>query len=198
MKQKCRIFISCLVVLWAQASSQEMDSIQIILDNCRDQSRITKYYDPSYVRLDYPMGDVPMDWGVCTDVVVRAFRAGGIDLQELIHRDMKANFAQYPDNWDLKKPDPNIDHRRVPNISNYMRRMGKEIRTSKTEKDYEPGDIVIWKLPNNLDHIGIVSDKVVEGSQRYCIYHNIGQGTRLEDILMKFRITGHFRYFNSN
>ncbi|KMQ49954.1 NADH:ubiquinone oxidoreductase [Chitinispirillum alkaliphilum] len=189
--------VSVLLLFFVlSAAAQETDPITVILENCRMQTTLTRYYDPSYVALQYPMGDLDISRGVCTDVVVRALRSVGVDLQELIHEDMSANFSEYPDNWGLVRPDPNIDHRRVPNITTYLRRMGKELTISHSGDNYLPGDIVTWKLPGNLDHIGIVSDTKVEGQQRCKIYHNIGNGTQLEDILFRYRITGHFRYFS--
>ena len=175
--------------------AQESDLIEKMMENCILQTKLTKYYDSSYVKLDYPMGDIDIERGVCTDVIIRAFRAVDIDLQKEIHEDMKANFSQYPNNWGLKKPDSNIDHRRVANIATYMKRNKKELKIPQGEKVYKPGDIVTWKLPNNSDHIGLVSDVLVEGTKRFNICHNIGNGTMLEDILFEFQITGHFRYF---
>jgi uncharacterized protein YijF (DUF1287 family) len=138
---------------------------------------------------------VEISRGVCTDVVVRAFRAAGVDLQKEIHEDMKENFLEYPNNWGLKKPDKNIDHRRVPNIAAYMTRRGKSLKISKDEADYQPGDVVTWKIPGNLNHTGIISDVPVPGTTRYKVYHNIGRGVILNDILFEFKITGHFRFF---
>jgi uncharacterized protein YijF (DUF1287 family) len=171
------------------------EAIAKVIENCRKQTRLTRHYDPAYVSLDYPMGDVEISRGVCTDVVVRAFRAAGVDLQKEIHEDMKENFLEYPNNWGLKKPDKNIDHRRVPNIAAYMTRRGKSLKISKDEADYQPGDVVTWKIPGNLNHTGIISDVPVPGTTRYKVYHNIGRGVILNDILFEFKITGHFRFF---
>lgn len=189
------ILISIFVSLASGTDTLAMDSTQTIIANALWQTRITRTYDPSYYAIPYPNGDIPFERGVCCDVIVRAFRGVGIDLQERIHLDMQKNFASYPAKWGLRKPDSNIDHRRVPNIATYLRRQGKSIEITHNGKDYLPGDIVTWKLPGGLDHIGLVTDVPVEGSDRYGVVHNIGMGTKLEDILFQFEITGHFRYF---
>ncbi|GKX55097.1 DUF1287 domain-containing protein [Leminorella grimontii] len=155
----------------------------------------TLYYDPAYVSLPYPNGDVPEDRGVCSDVVIRALRLQGADLQQLVHKDMKANFSSYPARWGLKKPDTNIDHRRVPNLETYFNRhrMGEPITFNP--KDYQPGDIVSWRLTNGLPHIGIVTDSYTSDG-RPLVVHNIGSGARVEDILFLWTINGHYRYFS--
>ena len=159
------------------------------------QVGVTMTYDPSYVGLAYPGGDVPADRGVCTDVVVRALRGVDIDLQVLIHEDMKASFKSYPNLWGLKRPDRNIDHRRVPNIAAFLRRKGKAAALTRDAGDYLPGDIVVWRLSNGRPHMGIVSSVRARGKERYSVVHNIGAGAKLEDSLFEFEITGHFRYF---
>ncbi len=151
-------------------------------------------YNGSYRKIDYPMGDVPANIGVCTDVLIRAYRKLGIDLQELVHKDMKANFSKYPKNWGLKRPDSNIDHRRVPNLETFFARFGQSLTISQNSKDYRPGDIVSWRLDNNLPHIGIVSDIKADDSDNYKIVHNIGAGPQLEDMLFDYTIVGHYRY----
>lgn len=156
----------------------------------------TRFYDPAYVRIAYPGGDVPLERGVCTDVVVRAMRELGFDLQVLVHEDMKAAFDRYPKTWGLKAPDPNIDHRRVPNLATFFSRKGKALPATEDPKDYYPGDFVTWTVPVNRPHIGIVSDIFAEGSNRYLVIHNIGFGTQIEDELFGFEVTGHFRYFD--
>jgi len=165
---------------------------QRLVDAARAQIGVTVGYDGSYRRLDYPGGDVPMETGVCTDVVVRALRAVGFDLQVAVHEDMRAHFARYPQNWGLRRPDRNIDHRRVPNLETWLRRQGAELGASDDPADYQPGDIVSWRLPGGLPHIGIVSDRHVDG--RPLILHNIGAGTREEDILFAYPIEGRFRW----
>ena len=153
-------------------------------------------YDGSYFVISYPDGDVPNDRGVCTDVVIRAYRALGVDLQQLVHEDMQHHFDAYPSKriWGLTEPDPNIDHRRVPNLQLFFKRNGIELRPSEDPSDYKPGDIVTWMLPGNLPHIGIVTDRKADGSGTPLVVHNIGEGPKLEDVLFYFKITGHYRY----
>ena len=151
-------------------------------------------YDPAYFKLDYPNGDVPSNKGVCTDVVIRAYRKMGIDLQKEVHEDMKANFSKYPKNWGLKSTDRNIDHRRVPNLMTFFSRHGEVKNMSKESKDYLPGDIVCWNLRGGITHIGIVSNKKAFFGNRYQIVHNIGAGQVLEDCLFDYKIIGHYRY----
>ena len=151
-------------------------------------------YDPSYFSISYPMGDVPEGKGVCTDVVIRAYRKLGADLQQLVHEDMKANFKKYPAIWGLKKPDTNIDHRRVPNLQTFFTRKGQSLSISENGTDYLPGDIVAWNLGGAVTHIGIVSSRKVSNQNRYYIVHNIGNGQELSDCLFLFKIIGHYRY----
>ena len=151
-------------------------------------------YDPAYYRIDYPNGDVPPNKGVCTDVVIRAYRKLGIDLQKEVHEDMKANFDKYPKNWGLSRPDRNIDHRRVPNLMTFFSRHGTVKTISQNPNDYQPGDIVCWDLGGGLTHIGIVSRQKTKDNQRYLIIHNIGAGQVLEDCLFQFKIIGHYTY----
>lgn len=159
----------------------------------RDQVGVTVTYDPAYAKLGFPGGDVPRDRGVCTDVVIRALRDGwGIDLQLAVNRDMKADFAAYPTLWGLTQTDRNIDHRRVPNLATLFARVGAEVPLQEDPAPYLPGDIVTWKLPGNLDHIGIVSDRrATDGTP--LILHNIGRGAQEEDILFAYPMTGHYR-----
>ena len=151
-------------------------------------------YDPAYFKKNYPNGDVPADKGVCTDVVIRAYRKLSIDLQKEVHLDMKANFSLYPQKWGLKSPDPNIDHRRVPNLMTFFRRKGTSLPISDKAADYRPGDIVCWNLGGGVTHIGIVSKKSTSDGKRHLIIHNIGNGQELEDCLFSFKIIGHYRY----
>ncbi len=151
-------------------------------------------YDPSYFSIDYPNGDVPNDKGVCTDVIIRAYRKIGIDLQKEVHEDMKANFSAYPKIWGLTSTDKNIDHRRVPNLMTFFKRKGVEKPISQKATDYKPGDIVCWNLSGAVTHIGIVVDKKSEDGKRNLIVHNIGNGQVLEDCLFDFKIIGHYRY----
>lgn len=160
---------------------------QKFVQDARTQVGQTLLYDPSYSRLEYPMGDVDMIKGVCADVVVRALRGQDVDLQRLIHEDMSANFSTYPKNWGAKKTDKNIDHRRVPNIATYLKRKGCEAKG-----EFKAGDIVTWRLDNGRPHIGIVSDKFA-ASKTPLVIHNIGLGAQEEDVLNVYEITGHFR-----
>ena len=159
----------------------------------RKQIGITVRYDPAYTRIAYPGGDVPASRGVCTDVVIRAFRTQGMDLQRLVHEDMRTHFSKYPNKWGLRAPDRNIDHRRVPNLQIWFARAGWSIAVTERAEDYRAGDLVTWMLPGNLPHIGIVSDRKTTLRGVPLIVHNIGQGTREEDILFDYRITGHYR-----
>ncbi len=151
-------------------------------------------YDPSYFSIDYPNGDVPSDKGVCTDVVIRAYRKIGIDLQKEVHEDMKAHFEVYPKIWGLTRTDKNIDHRRVPNLMTFFSRKGTDKPITANPEDYRPGDIVCWNLGGAVTHIGIVVDKKSKDGQRNLIVHNIGGGQVLEDCLFEFKIIGHYRY----
>lgn len=152
--------------------------------------------DPSYFSIDYPNGDVPKGKGVCTDVVIRAYRKLGIDLQKEVHLDMKQNFNLYPKIWGLKRTDKNIDHRRVPNLMTFFSRQGTLKPITKNPEDYKSGDIVCWNLGGAITHIGIVVDKKSSDNKRNLIVHNIGSGQVLEDCLFSFKIIGHYRYKN--
>ena len=157
------------------------------------KQRVT--YDPSYIQIAYPNGDVPANKGVCSDVVIRAYRKLGIDLQKEVHEDMKVNFDKYPKKWGLSRPDKNIDHRRVPNLMVFFSRHGTVKKISQNPIDYQPGNIVCWDLNGRgLTHIGIVSRKKSKDGERYMIIHNIGGGQVLEDILFSFKIIGHYTY----
>ena len=151
-------------------------------------------YDPRYIGIDYPNGDVPANIGVCTDVIIRAYRKLGIDLQKEVHEDMKANFNKYPKIWGQSNPDKNIDHRRVPNLMTFFSRRGIVKSKSTDPKDYIPGDIVCWDLGNGITHIGIVVNLKSKDNKRFMIVHNIGNGQVLEDCLFSFSIIGHYRY----
>jgi uncharacterized protein YijF (DUF1287 family) len=163
------------------------DEASALIRAAEAQVGVVTIYDPAYVKLTFPAGDVAPDRGVCTDVLIRAMRqAYGLDLQALVNADMKAHFAEYPANWGLKKTDRNIDHRRVPNLRKYLARMGAEV-----EGPYLPGDIVTSLLPGNLPHVMIVTDHA--GQSEPMVVHNIGAGTRVEDRLTEFPINGHYR-----
>ena len=151
-------------------------------------------YDPTYYTIPYPNGDVPAGRGVCTDVIIRAYRVVGIDLQKEVHEDMKANFSKYPKKWGLKSTDKNIDHRRVPNLMFFFERKGAKLPITNKGLDYKPGDIVTWMLPGNLSHIGLVVNRKTADNKRYMIVHNIGTGQVMQDCLASWKITGHYRY----
>jgi uncharacterized protein YijF (DUF1287 family) len=181
-----RLFLFLGLGLFASAGS--------LHEAAREQVGVTTLYDPAYVKLAYPNGDVPADRGVCTDVVIRAFRrAHGLDLQKRVHEDMKANFGLYPKNWKLKTTDRNIDHRRVPNLRVWFTRQGWSRPVKQDAAEYLPGDIVTCTVPPNLPHVMIVSDRRSDDGSRPLIIHNIGAGTREEDRLFAFPLTGHFR-----
>ena len=154
-------------------------------------------YDGAYTKISYPNGEVPENIGVCTDVVIRAYRKFGIDLQVDVHKDMKIAFDKYPNKWGLSSTDTNIDHRRVPNLEVFFKRKGIELPITNSASDYQPGDIVTWRIWGLTPHIGIVVNKLSEDKQRFLIVHNIGQGPKLEDTLFDFHISGHFRYYGS-
>jgi len=159
----------------------------------KSQIGVTVQYDPRYEKLAYPMGDVPIERGVCTDVVIRAYRKLGIDLQQLVHEDMKRAWKAYPGLWQLKRTDRNIDHRRVPNLQAFFTRHGDTLDPSLEARAYLPGDIVTWTVPPRLPHVGIVAAEKSAGGVPLII-HNIGSGTKLEDRLFDFPITGHYRF----
>jgi hypothetical protein len=172
------------------------ESVRKVLESAIRQTETTTGYTQDYFSIPYPNGDVPAETGACTDVVIRAFRNAGVDLQKEVHEDMKANFGEYPQKWGLAKPDTNIDHRRVPNLQAYFTRERKALPLEGRSGDFRPGDVVSWDLDGKgMTHIGIVSHVVDENTRRPMIIHNIGAGTRLEDRLFDWKITGHYRYF---
>jgi uncharacterized protein YijF (DUF1287 family) len=176
----------------------ENASVQLrqLIEGANAQVGITVGYDPSYVEIAYPDGDVPESTGVCADVIVRAFRKAGIDLQKEIHEDMKRDRSAYSNKWGANLPDANIDHRRVLNLRTYFERQGKSLPVTNGRGDYLPGDVVTWDLGNGLDHIGLVSDVWSEDSRGCMVVHNIGAGTKVEDVLFSWKITGHYRFFH--
>jgi uncharacterized protein YijF (DUF1287 family) len=206
MKQNFKIFVllfcAAASFLAAQTSlpltkpaiaTVTADKAILLVEAARAQVGKTLAYDPAYRRLKYPMGDVPIETGVCTDVIIRALRISHkLDLQKLVHQDMTKNFSAYPRNWGLKKPDPNIDHRRVLNLQTFFRRKGWKLSLKSDLTAFKPGDIVTCIVPPHLPHIMIVSDKMSpEG--RPLIIHNIGAGAQEEDLLFEFKLTGHYR-----
>jgi uncharacterized protein len=159
------------------------------------QVGVTLSYDPAYRRIAFPGGDVPRASGVCTDVIIRAYRdAFGFDLQHAVNADMRRNFSAYPKNWSMVRADSNIDHRRVPNLRTYFRRRGAEMPVSENAPGYLPGDVVTQNLPGNLAHIALVSNKPNADQSRPLVIHNIGGGAQIEDTLFAFEITGRYRF----
>ncbi len=188
MKLFLILLVSCFSPLHAQSEDK-------LVASARKQIGVTLHYDPAYTSLGYPNGDVPAERGVCTDVLIRAMRdALGMDLQKLVHEDMAAHFPAYPKNWGLKRPDKNIDHRRVPNLQTWLKRKSYQLplpKPNESEK-FLPGDIVTCTVPPNLPHVMIVSDKKTSGGVPLII-HNIGGGTVEQDMLFSFPLTGHYR-----
>ena len=185
------------ISLWALAfnsASGQPDFYAQLADSAEVLTKQVVHYDPTYFLLAYPNGDVPADKGVCTDIVIRAYRKLGIDLQKEVHVDMLSNFKKYPQNWGLSQPDKNIDHRRVPNLMTFFARHGTVKDLLQDPKTYQPGDIVCWNLGGGITHIGIVSSKRSRDRQRHLMVHNIGTGQVLEDCLFSYRIIGHYRY----
>ncbi len=174
-----------------EAVSKIDDFTRQLVDAAVERTRHRVRYDGSYRRIPYPGGDVPDGVGVCTDVVIRSYRAAGIDLQREVHEDMTTVFSQYPALWGLRRPDPNIDHRRVPNLRAFFRRRGAELPVTA---EYLPGDVVTWKLASGRPHIGLVIDRRVADGTRPLIVHNVGAGPQVDDALLRYRLTGHYRY----
>jgi len=189
-----RLTAALLLAAAAPAAAQPAPFATRLVAAALEQTTHAVRYDGSYRRIPYPGGDVPADTGVCSDVVVRAYRALGIDLQRRVHEDMGRDFAAYPRLWGLRAPDPNIDHRRVPNLQAFFRRRGAQRPLAAAGDGYAAGDLVTWMLPGNLPHIGIVSDRRSDDGSRPLIVHNIGQGPQVEDMLFDYPITGHYRW----
>lgn len=184
-----------LVLLFFPHLAFSQDSFALKLsDAAVELTKQRVEYDPTYFSIPYPNGDVPSNKGVCTDVIVRAYRKVGTDLQKEVHEDMKKNFSVYPKKWGLKTTDKNIDHRRVPNLMTFFERHGKVLKKSVSPTDYQPGDIVTWDLGGGITHIGIVINKKSEDKTRYLIVHNIGRGQEIADCLFTYKVTGHYKY----
>lgn len=166
-----------------------------LLDAAVAQSKVTTGYDPSWVKIAYPNGDVPQETGVCSDVVVRAFRKTGIDLQKEVHEDMTRAWSVYPKRWGANGTDTSIDHRRVLNLMTYFDRQAKSLPITDDRADYLPGDVIAWHLSDGVEHIGILTNYRSETDKHYLIVHNIGAGARIEDVLLAWKIIGHYRYF---
>lgn len=168
--------------------------LQKLVEAAVERTHHRVIYDGRYVAIPYPGGDVPGDRGVCTDVIIRAYRKVGIDLQREVHEDMRAHFSRYPQLWGLARPDPNIDHRRVQNLVAFFRRKGEVLPITKEARDYSPGDLVVWNLTSGMKHVGIVVNGRSSDRQRFLCVHNIGAGPRAEDVLFGWKIVGHYRY----
>ena len=194
---RCVVILTLALIVFSPfidaAENSEVMSTQLV-KAAQERTQHKVVYSGRYVAIKYPGGDVPDGIGVCTDVVIRSYRKLGIDLQQLVHEDMRDNFQMYPNFWGLKKTDSNIDHRRVPNLQVFFSRFGQSLPVSNNPKDYQPGDLVTWMLPRNLPHIGIVSDKRSDDGLRYLIVHNIGFGPKEDDFLFGTTITGHYRF----
>ena len=186
-----RIFLGLIFSILA---TSPVFADQALVEAAQDRLKQRITYNGAYMKLDYPGGDVPANIGVCTDVLIRSYRAAyGFDFQKAVHEDMKANFSTYPKNWGLKRTDRNIDHRRVLNLETYLIRQGASLGISREPSDFQPGDIVSWRLAGGLPHIGIVSDrKAADGTP--LIIHNVGVGPQEEDVLFLYKMNGHFRF----
>lgn len=200
------VLFSCLLSTWAvrgQQASQTASPLSPdaftgrLVAAAVERTHHSVRYVSDYVRIPYPGGDVPADTGVCTDEIIRSYRAVGVDLQKEVHEDMVENFAAYPKKWRwmLGHPDSNIDHRRVPNLMVFFERKGESLHITGRAADYSPGDLVTWDLGRNVPHIGILVDQKDRSSGRYLIVHNIGEGPKMEEVLFHWKITGHYRYF---
>ena len=188
-----RILPALLTIVFTVSPLLASASAPLPVNAAREQTKTRVVYDGTYTPIGYPMGDVPANKGVCTDVVIRAYRRIGIDFQVLVHEDMKAHFKHYPRQCGLGHPDKNIDHRRVPNLQKFLDRQGATIQSTALDS-FKAGDLVTWMLPGNLPHIGVISDRVAPSSNRPLIIHNVGAGPVEEDKLFAYPITGHYRY----
>lgn len=193
--------VAVVVAGLAQTPSAEpagrQEFLKKLVAAAEERTHHTVRYSPAYVGIPYPGGDVPADTGVCTDEVIRSYRAVGVDLQKEVHEDMAKNFSAYPNKrgWLASRTDTNIDHRRVPNLMVFFSRKGETLPITPRAEDYLPGDLVTWDLGGDVPHIGIVvSEKSAEGG-RHLVIHNMGQGPKMEDVLFQWKITGHYRYF---
>jgi uncharacterized protein YijF (DUF1287 family) len=205
MRHPVSIIVLLLTLTLLPALAQKPPSIspthqqllQKLVDAAAERTHHIVRYDPAYVRIPYPNGDVPATTGVCTDEIIRVYRVVGIDLQKEVHEDMLQNFSAYPNQrrWLLAHTDTNIDHRRVPNLMAFFARKGEQLTVGERSEDYSPGDLVTWDLGGNVPHIGIVVDSKSARTGRYLIVHNIGRGPQMEDVLFNWKITGHYRYF---
>jgi hypothetical protein len=191
------VFVPALAQSPPAVSLAHQQFLQKLVEAAVERTHLSVRYDPSYVRIPYPNGDVPAETGVCTDEIIRAYRAVGVDLQKEVHEDMLHNFSAYPNQrrWLLAHTDTNIDHRRVPNLMTFFARKGESIPVSTRSEDYSAGDLVTWDLGSSVPHIGIVVNRKSPRTGRYLVVHNIGRGPQVEDVLFNWKITGHYRYF---
>ena len=189
-----RLLTTICLLFFLQICTAQNDFYSQLVSAALDLTKQSVTYDPSYFSMPYPNGDIPSDKGVCTDVIIRAYRKLGVDLQKEVHEDMKVNFSSYPKNWGMSHTDTNIDHRRVPNLMTFFSRKGTILPITNKPEDYQPGDIVCWDLGGGITHIGIMSNKKSSVVDRFQVVHNIGAGQVLEDCLFQFKIIGHYRY----
>ena len=197
MKQLNTLYIISILLFGNSIFSQESFLSENISKAAVELTKYEVKYDGSYYSIPYPNGDIPDGIGVCTDVIIRTYRSLGLDLKKEIHEDMKNNFDLYPKNWGLKKPDKNIDHRRVPNQMTYFERQGASLEISNESENYLPGDIVAWDLGGGITHIGVVVNKKSSKSDNYMIVHNIGAGQNIDDSLFDYKIIGHYRFLKT-
>lgn len=198
MRLRHLVFIAVLVLpamAAAQRAGEPQDFSNKLVQAALERTRHEVVYDGSYFSIAYPGGDVPDNVGVCTDVIIRSYRQLGIDLQADVHEEMTTDFEAFPKNWGLTRPDPNIDHRRVPNLQALFSRKGVVLPVSRNPEDYVAGDLVTWMISGSLPHIGIIVDRRSEDGKRPLVVHNIGRGPRVEDMLFDYPITGHYRYY---
>ncbi len=184
----------CVAQTNSVSASKKSFTLQLVAAAVERANHAVRYV-PDYVRIDYPNGDVPPNTGVCADEIIRAYRGVGVDLQKEVHEDMVAHFSEYPRKWGLTSTDTNIDHRRVPNLMVFFARKGEALPVTKNAKDYLPGDIVTWDLGGNVPHVGIVVDRHALLSSNNMVLHNVGEGPKIEDVLFRWEITGHYRYY---
>lgn len=189
-----RLLTAISLLLSFHVCSAQNDFFSSLASAALELTKQDVTYDPGYFSIPYPNGDIPGDKGVCTDVIIRAYRKLGVDLQKEVHEDMKDHFSIYPNYWGLSHTDSNIDHRRVPNLMTFFSRKGITLPVTDNPQDYKPGDLVCWNLGGSITHIGIIADKKSVSADRYQIVHNIGEGQVLEDCLFRFKIIGHYRY----
>jgi uncharacterized protein YijF (DUF1287 family) len=193
----CVVFVPSAIPQTYREYHSRKEFLHLLVAAAIERTHHSVRYVSAYVRIPYPGGDVPADTGVCTDEIIRSYRAVGVDLQKEVHEDLSQNFASYPNRkrWLLTHPDSNIDHRRVPNLMVFFGRKGEMLPITNHPEDYSPGDLVTWDLGSGVAHIGIVVDRMSNWSRRHMIVHNIGQGPKMEDVLFNWKITGHYRYF---